>query len=386
MQDGAWIHRTGFAQSGFAQWWHRYRYGFMAIATTLILLMSSLSAAAWNRAQSPYPPFLDRYVNDYGQVLNANDKATIRTTLTQFANETQVQVVVLAINSVFDYRTGDASIESFATNVFNTWGIGDRTRNDGILMVVAPGDRKVRIELGAGYDSNGDRIAQSIIDEVMLPYFRQGQISQGTVAGVNAVVSRFHPAYVASSTSGYSDTGVAYNSPPPLNSDDGIWNLVGGGVALVTGGSAIHLWRRYRQHRCSQCQNLMTRLDEIADDQYLDTEERKEESLRSVDYDVWLCQSCGHHLVKPYQNYFSGYGRCSGCGRKTLSVKTQTLYSATYTSTGLQQITETCQNCSYDRSYDRIIPRLTRSDNDHNSSSGSGGGGHSSGGGASGSW
>ncbi|MDX2217116.1 MAG: TPM domain-containing protein [Oculatellaceae cyanobacterium bins.114] len=381
MQDVAWTRRPWFTQG-----WHRYRYGFVAIATTLILFMSSLNAAAWNRTQSPYPPFLDRYVNDYGQVLNANDKATIRTTLTQFANETQIQVVVLTVNSVFDYRTGDASVESFATHVFNTWGIGDRTRNDGILVLVAPSDRKVRIELGAGYDSNSDRMAQAIIDETMLPYFRQGQISQGTVAGVNAIVSRFNPAYVTSTRAPNSNTDAVNPLPFSLNNDsDGIWNIVGGCVALVSGASVIHVWRRYRQHRCPQCQNLMTRLDENADDQYLNTEEQKEESLRSVDYDVWHCQSCGHNLVKPYQNYLSGYRRCSKCDRKTLSVKTQRLCAPTYTSEGLEKVTETCQNCSYTNSFERTIARLTRNDDDHSSSSNSGGG-HSSGGGASGSW
>ncbi len=78
-----------------------------------------------------------------------------------------------------DYNTPDTSIESFATHLFNRWGIGDRATNRGIMLVVARSDRKVRLELGAGYDSSYDKRAKGVIDEFILPSFKKDNYEAG---------------------------------------------------------------------------------------------------------------------------------------------------------------------------------------------------------------
>jgi uncharacterized protein len=65
--------------------------------------------------------------------------------------------------------------------VFNAWGIGDAERNDGVLILVAKSDRRVRIALGKGYSSRDDQAMQRVIDEEIVPYFQQGDDSQGVV-------------------------------------------------------------------------------------------------------------------------------------------------------------------------------------------------------------
>ncbi|MBD1909131.1 TPM domain-containing protein [Leptolyngbya sp. FACHB-8] len=362
-------------------WLRRYRYWLISLATVIFLL---LPYGAKAQAQTGYPPFLDPQLNDYGHVVTASDATTIRNTLQQFKQQTGIQVVVLTVNSVQDYQTGDRTIESFATNLFNTWGIGDRNRDDGILLLVAAADRKLRIELGSGYSSNYDAVAQAIISDYIVPQFREGRISQGTVAGVNAIVSRFNPS--ASALPAVENPG---GGDPLQATDEGASEgtiAIGVGLTgLIVGVPVFASWRRHRKRQCPSCKTQMVRLDEQADDQFLNESQRKEESLSSVDYDAWQCPSCSYHQILPYSNFFSEYSRCPSCATKALEVRTTTTRQPTRSCQGESRIDEHCRHCSYDRTYYRSIPRLT----DNSSSSGgssSGGGGSSSGGGASGSW
>jgi uncharacterized protein len=361
----------------------RYRYWLIGLLTAIALLLPHLSSSAW--AQTAYPAWQNPYVNDYAEILTPEEAVNARAELSQFQTQTGKQVVVLTINSIQDYPTGDASLESFATNLFNTWGIGDADRNDGILILVAPGDRAVRIELGRGYPASADRVAQSIIDEAMLPHFREGQMSQGTLAGVAAVVRRFGTDAGTSSSLNRSLGERIVDTAAEVIRElaQGIMLLLG--IALFPVFFIFRRWQRFRQRNCPQCQTEMRRLGETEDDRYLEAGQRREETLKSVDYDVWHCPSCGYHTVTPFTNFFSRYQKCPQCRHKTLSVSTETLVRPTYSSTGRARVTEDCRHCSHHRSYTKTLPRLQRSSSSSGSSS-HGGGGRSSGGGASGRW
>lgn len=400
------MHQFAVIRHRCAAWIHHSRYWLISLVTVLLLL-TNLSFVG--QAQSTYPPFLDPHVNDYAEVLDANDAATLRSLLGEFQTETGVQAVVLTVNSVQDYGTGDSTIESFATNLFNAWGIGDRTRNDGILMLVAVGDREMRIELGMGYDSSYDAVAQSIIDQQMLPSFRDGNYSQGIVAGANAVVNQFNPANPApaalppansyggsnptaevpvndyGNSDGLEDTGNQIADNP-----DAARALGGGAAVLAIGAPIVAFWNRHRTRTCPNCKTRMVRLSEQLDDQYLDSGQRKEEVLGSVDYDVWQCPSCNQELVKRYGNLISQYSSCPACHYKTLSTRSRVIKRPTYTSTGRREIQETCKHCNHRGTRYAVIPKRTKSSSSgsrsSSSSSSHGGGGRSSGGGASGRW
>ena len=129
----------------------------------------------------------------------------------------------------------------------------------------------------------------------------------------------------------------------------------------------------------------MRLIDDRSDNRYLSEVENLEEKLDSVDYDVWLCDSCDEKLVLPYAKWFSGYSACPKCKRRTCQTKTRTLRRATTASTGTREITRTCRNCGFTDRREEVIPRVVESSG---SSSGgglsSGGGGSSFGGGFSG--
>jgi uncharacterized membrane protein YgcG len=155
-----------------------------ALCLTIVLMVLLRSQIAFG--QGGYPQPTDKYVNDYAKVITSSDEKSIRTMLADLEAQTGIEATVLTINSIYDYDTDDKTIESFATNLFNTWGIGDREKNNGFMILVAVDDRRVRIELGSGYSSEMDQAMQRVINEDMLPYFRQADYSQGIYEGTRA--------------------------------------------------------------------------------------------------------------------------------------------------------------------------------------------------------
>jgi uncharacterized protein len=81
------------------------------------------------------------------------------------------------------------TIEEFGYQLGRHWGIGEKGRNNGALLIVAPNERKVRIEVGYGLEDRlTDAESRTIIDQQMLPLFRQGDFSAGTLQGAAAIL------------------------------------------------------------------------------------------------------------------------------------------------------------------------------------------------------
>lgn len=322
------------------------------------------------KSQTGYPQPRENYVNDFAAILTPQDASEIRSLFKKTEENIGVEVTVVTIRSIRDYNTGDASIESFATNLFNTWGVGDKEKNNGVMILVALQDRKMRIELGAGYGREYDAVMKQIVDRDMIPYFKKNDYSKGIYQGAHAVVAQM------------AETPISTNP----------WPYVGFGAIAALAGS-LGLWRYVRSHkpRCPNCQTYMAPLDDIAEDIYLESGQKLEELLQSVDYVVWKCASCGAHKLYKHAALFSRFKSCRRCGYRTLEVDTSITQHATGSAHGLQRISWFCRHCDYHDESTVVIPRLTRSyntdpDGSSSSAGGSFGGGSSTGGGASGSW
>lgn len=157
---------------------------------SLVVFALMLPFAASALGQGAYPSRDDTFVNDYAALLTTGDAAAVRTMLSDLQTARGIEAVVVTINSIGDYETGDTTIESFATGLFNAWGIGDATKNDGVLLLVAVKDRKVRIELGAGYGSGPSQEMQAVIDRYVLPKFRDSDYSGGIRLGTQAMIAK----------------------------------------------------------------------------------------------------------------------------------------------------------------------------------------------------
>lgn len=136
--------------------------------------------------------------------------------------------------------------------------------------------------------------------------------------------------------------------------------------------------------RTCECGKSMRRLSEREDDAYLEKGHVAEESIGSVDYDVWVCD-CDKFAIESYKGKTSAQ-KCTKCSYKTYRVtNTRTLKSATTSSSGLREVTHKCANCDYTKVTNEVIPQISTSSSSGGSSGSSGssfGGGRSGGGGA----
>lgn len=176
------------------------------LALHLIALLAALLLPTVASAQD-YPAYDNIWVNDQADVLGEPTEQRLRAELQQLADETGVQATVLTLHT--RWGSPGASLEGFATGVFNEWGIGDAARNDGILVLVLTTDREMRIELGSGYPVGYDAVAQEIIDDIFIPAFGQADFEGGIEAGTQAVADRIAREHAAG------------NPPQPVSGRDG---------------------------------------------------------------------------------------------------------------------------------------------------------------------
>jgi len=148
------------------------------------LLLPALFAATLitNGADVPY---LTGRVNDNARIMSEATCNSLSETLKEHEVRTTNQVVVLTIPSL-----ENESIEDYAYKVFNEWKLGQKDKNNGILIVVVPDERRMRIEVGYGLEGTlPDILAGRIIQNIMAPRFREGDFDTGITEGVNAVIT-----------------------------------------------------------------------------------------------------------------------------------------------------------------------------------------------------
>lgn len=297
-----------------------------------------------------------------------------------------------------------ANPRQFATGLFNRWGLGDRTRNNGLLLFVALRDRKAEIILGRGLEtpafvSRSDRIMQ----ETIVAHFRSGDNAGAIAAGARACAAEFFGVTLAppvetaapqapieapkdEAARPFALERPTTVAPPPVpSSPNPVVIIAVLGVTAFCGGALLWLFvRRATTHTCNRCHNPMTKLAEAQDDAHLEPGERAEERIGSVNYDVWLCPTCNGIDKVRHGRWFTRYSACPRCGAKTRSSAQRTLIAATTSSTGLVEIHEVCAFCSDTRVSTRVLPQIAVSSSSGTSSGF--GGGSSSGKGSSGSW
>jgi uncharacterized protein len=130
-------------------------------------------------------PYLSGRVVDDAEILQPATRDRLNTALKAHEQATGNQIVILTVPTI-----GDESIEEYATRVFENWKLGQKGKDNGVLLVVVPKDRKMRIEVGYGLEGTlTDVAAARIIRNVMTPQFRAGDYDKGLTEGVDAVVA-----------------------------------------------------------------------------------------------------------------------------------------------------------------------------------------------------
>jgi uncharacterized protein len=405
------------------------------------------------------------------------------------------QVAVVLLNSI-----GDADIFEFSQELFNTWGIGNASNNNGLLILLVKDLHTVRFHTGDGIEGVlTDATCKRIQRERMVPAFKEGNYDRGMLEGVAAAADVLNnPEVYASSEQLPSENIPLYNLTvwvmalwlivgviaffvkrkkksfaeyadtkiPKAQFTSGQWlfwfialpllcmiaftltdqaGFFFGGLYVYSG--CVGLVRRnlmdrqaatlilkkdfhsvfnyyenkqglfstlrflfpipfafqygsykkkmlfFRNHprQCVHCQYSLVKLDEKADNDYLEKGQVREEEIKSVDYDVWTCKNCNAFETEIYPNRDSKYTDCPSCSYKTFYVaNNRTIRAATTSSQGLGEETQLCKNCGHQdvRKYNiaRIESSSSGSSSGSSSSGSSWGGGSSGGGGASSSW
>jgi uncharacterized protein len=158
----------------------------------LALLLAGCGAAAPAASTAPvgydFPALTGRVV-DAAHVLPPADQSALAGELAALEKTTGHQFVVVTVPSL-----GGHAIEDYGKTLGNTWHIGRKDINDGVLLIVAPNERKVRIEVGYGLGKalRNDKAA-AIINQAILPAFKAGDFPRGIAAGVDGVIREISP-------------------------------------------------------------------------------------------------------------------------------------------------------------------------------------------------
>lgn len=142
-----------------------------------LLAVSVVPLRAQNIPARPNPP---RLVNDIAGVLSAEQRDILEQKLVALDDSTSNQIAIVLVNSLNDYP-----IEDYSVKLFRAWGIGNKGTNNGVLIVSAINDHKIRIEVGYGLEGAiPDITANSIIENDIVPSFRTDNYFQGLNAAV----------------------------------------------------------------------------------------------------------------------------------------------------------------------------------------------------------
>lgn len=158
----------------------RLRAGLALLVLALLVLALAIVGAA--AAEPRFPPLTGRIVDEAG-LLSSADRQEILETLRALEAKSTDQIVVYTTRSLQGYE-----IEDFGYRLGRAWKIGQEGVNNGIVLIVAPSERKVRIEVGRGLEPQmTDLMSGLIVNNVVLPAFRRGDFAGGIKAAVRDI-------------------------------------------------------------------------------------------------------------------------------------------------------------------------------------------------------
>lgn len=148
----------------------------------IALLLIVLSATGF--AQD-FPAKPNKLVNDYTGTLSAAEIQQLEQKLVAFDDSTSIQVAIAVLKSVGEYDIND-----YALQLGRAWGVGTKGKDNGVMIVVALGDRKISIQTGYGVEGVlPDMYTRRIIENDIKPYFKSGNYYKGLDAGTDAIIA-----------------------------------------------------------------------------------------------------------------------------------------------------------------------------------------------------
>ncbi len=137
-------------------------------------------------ASGALPPKPDKYVEDTAGILSPQEEAALNSKLEQFERNASCQVLV----ATFPEVPAEYQMEDFTQRTAEAWGVGQKKTDNGAVLFLFPGSRKLRIEVGYGLEGAiPDALAKRIIEREIVPSFRAGDFDGGVARGVDAILA-----------------------------------------------------------------------------------------------------------------------------------------------------------------------------------------------------
>ena len=404
----------------------RYLLFTFALLCSISFLTAQKSGKTYTVDQVPDPKNRNSSVSDPDDFLSASDEAVLDKLINALEDSATAQVAVVVLGSI-----GEEVPKDFATKLFNKWGIGQAEKDNGLLILTIMDQRRSEIETGLGTESIlTDALCYRIITQEMIPHFKKGDYGVGLISGVNKCKYYLENpnsiSEIQDQSQGSSKKGGWLQVLFGHSIFNGIFNLLA--LVFVYNGLSskqdaydkymalrksrkwiflilfpipyVFIWwfvgrkmkeLRYGKRYSKKTGAELRLIPEDQEDKYLQQGQITEEEIGVADYDVWANDNDeGDLLILRYSKGNLKYRRCPKCNYITYyNSHSQTIISATYSSTGLKEVVNDCKSCNYHDVKRVAIPMLTRSSSSGGGSGGGGGswgGGSSGGGGAGASW
>ena len=158
-------------------------------------------------------PYLSGRVVDNAEILKSATRERVSAVLKAHEQATGNQIAVLTVPTI-----GNEAIEEYASEVFAAWKLGQKGKDNGVLLLIAPKDRKLRIEVGYGLEGTlTDAVASRIIRNVITPQFKSGDFDKGVADGVDAIVGVLTGKPVPDPAEEHTESvGFLHASGPPI--------------------------------------------------------------------------------------------------------------------------------------------------------------------------
>ena len=162
------------------------RIRFLLLSIVIILSLTPVILAA-----GEINPTTDFYVNDFAGVITDSTKQIIMQSSVELQKKTGAQIVIVTVNSL-----NKNVLETYTLNILRSWGIGDKKKNNGVLIFLSVSDRQSRIEVGYGLEGAlPDAKTGRIQDEYILPYYKQNKFDDGIKNGYLAILNEVTKEY-----------------------------------------------------------------------------------------------------------------------------------------------------------------------------------------------
>lgn len=223
----------------------KFKKNFVKISILSVILVLLGALFCYSKAIDLPEHTPEFYINDFASILNEETKDYILNQSRALDETTTAQMVVATVNSL-----EDTSIEEYAVGLFRKWGIGSKGKNNGLLIIIAPNEREIRVEVGDGLEGKiNDSKAGRFIKEYAVPHFKNNDWDNGIHDLYTVILSEIYGEYGVEPPEAVKDVASRIKSDDHNTIDDMVTIFISGAVIVASVIISFFVRRRTRRKR-----------------------------------------------------------------------------------------------------------------------------------------